>query len=303
MAAASGALLLKPISPLTTMAAEDATPPEMSIARWGAEMVADSELEPVARRLTHEALANLGGVGRFVGKGDLVWIKPNIGWNRAPQLAANTNPHVVAALVRLCLEAGAKKVKVGDNSCHKASQCYPRSGIAEAVEGAGGEMVYLDERRFREARIGGDRLTTWPVYPAILDSDLVINVPVAKHHGLSRVSLGMKNLMGVIGGRRNAWHQDLPACLCDITAFMKPRLTVLDAIRVLTAHGPQGGNTADVKRLDTVAASTDIVALDAFGAELLGHEPATIETVRAAHEAGLGQIDYRGLEVREVVVS
>jgi uncharacterized protein (DUF362 family) len=303
MAAASGAVLLKPLSPLTSMADEDATPPGMSIARWGAEMVADSGLESVARRLTQEALANLGGVGRFVGKGDLVWIKPNIGWNRAPKLAANTNPHVVAALVRLCLEAGAKKVKVGDNSCHKARQCYPRSGIAEAVKAAGGEMVYLDERRFKEAKIGGDRLTTWPVYPEILDSDLVVNVPVAKHHGLSRVSLGMKNLMGVIGGRRNVWHQDLPACLCDITAFMKPRLTVLDATRVLTANGPQGGNTADVKRLDTVAASTDIVALDAFGAELLGHEPAAIETVRAAHEAGLGQIDYRGLEVREVVVS
>jgi uncharacterized protein (DUF362 family) len=164
-------------------------------------------------------------------------------------------------------------------------------------------MVFLDERRFKEVAIGGARLTTWPLYPEIIDSDLVINVPVAKHHGLCRVSLAMKNYMGVVGGRRNAWHQDLAACLCDITAFMKPRLTVLDATRVLTAHGPQGGNTADVKRLDTVAASTDVVGLEAFGAELLGHEPADIETVRAAAVAGLGQIDYRKLAVREVVVS
>jgi uncharacterized protein (DUF362 family) len=131
----------------------------------------------------------------------------------------------------------------------------------------------------------------------------VINVPIAKHHSLSRASLCMKNYMGIIGGRRNAWHQDLAGCLVDITAYLKPRLCVLDAVRALTRHGPQGGNPADVVRLDTVAAGTDIVALDAFGAELLGHEPAALGTVRAAEAAGLGTSDYRSLAIAEVAVS
>ncbi len=284
-------------------AAGDAAVAEMSIARWGAAAVQDAELQPVATKLTEAAMAALGGMGRFVGQGDVVWIKPNIGWNRGPELAANTNPDVVATLARLCFAAGAKQVKVGDNSCHVAKHCYRRSGIAAAAKAAGADMVYLDQRRFKEIDIGGTRLPSWPLYPELLAADLVINVPIAKHHGLSEASLAMKNYMGIIGGQRNAWHQDLPACLCDITAFMKPRLCVLDAVRTLTDHGPQGGNTADVKRLDTVAASTDIVALDALGAELLGHEPAAIASVKAGHAAGLGQIDYRQLALRELVVS
>jgi uncharacterized protein (DUF362 family) len=302
VAAVGGAMVLRP---LDVVALDEGLKkvPQMSICRWDSDAAPDTEIDALAEKLTENAIATLGGMDRFVKKGDVVWIKPNMGWNRTPELGANTNPHVVSALARLCFEAGAKKVKIGDNTCHNAKQCYPRSGIAAAAKDAGAEIVYLDERRFREVDLKGKRLTTWPVYPEIIEADLVINVPIVKHHGLSRVSLCMKNYMGIVGGQRNAWHQDLPTCLVDITAYMKPRLCVLDAVRVLTNHGPQGGNTADVKRLDTVAAGTDIVALDAFGAELLGHEPGTIETVRAGHEAGLGEIDYRKLSLREVVVS
>jgi uncharacterized protein (DUF362 family) len=161
----------------------------------------------------------------------------------------------------------------------------------------------IDESRFREVKIGGSVLGAWPLYPEIIETDLVINVPIAKHHGLSRVTLAMKNYMGVIGGNRGAWHQDLAGCLTDITAYMKPRLVVLDAVRVLMGHGPQGGNPSDVKRLDTVAAGTDIVAVDAFGAELLGHKPEEIGSVKAAAARGLGTLDYRSLSPREVAVS
>lgn len=302
VAAVGGAMALEPLG---VDALEEAlrAVPQMSIAKFGGDPVPDAEIGSLAAKLTESAMAALGGMDRFVKRGDVVWIKPNMGWNRGPELGANTNPKVVAALVRLCYEAGADKVKVGDNTCHNAKQCYPRSGIAPAAKEAGAEIVYLDERRFKDVDVGGRRLTTWPVYPEVIESDLVINVPIAKHHGLSRVSLCMKNYMGVAGGRRNAWHQDLPTCLSDITAFMKPRLCVLDAVRVLTNHGPQGGNLADVRRHDIVAAGTDIVALDAFGAELLGHEPGDIETVRAGHEAGLGESDYKKLSLREVVVS
>lgn len=274
---------------------------DLAIARWQEGVSAD--LQAIAVKLTEAAMESLGGMGRFVSKGDVVWLKPNIGWNSRPELAANTNPDVVATLARLCFEAGAKQVKVGDNACNNARQTYRTSGIAAAAEKVGADLVFLDERRFKDVALQGEQLATWPLYPEILDADLLINVPVVKHHGLSRVSLGMKNYMGVIGGERSRWHQALPACLCDITAYLQPRLTVMDAVRVLTAHGPRGGNPADVQQRKVVAAGTDVVALDAFGAELLGHEPATIGTVRAGFEAGLGQLDYRNLAPVELAVS
>ncbi len=304
-AAVTGALALGPLpatgDQTTGPPAGPAEPLALAIARWQADQAA--EFSTVATRLTEQALAALGGMERFVSRGDLVWIKPNIGWNRGPELAANTNPDVVATLVRLCLAAGARKVKVGDNTCHPAPQTYQTSGIAAAARAAGAEVVFLDENRFQEVEVGGKRLKTWPVYPEILAADLLINVPVVKHHGLSRASLCLKNYMGVVGGDRGRWHQDLATCLCDITAFLKPRLCLLDAIRVLTAHGPQGGNPADVRPLRTVAAGTDIVALDGLGAELLGLQPARIDTLRAAAAAGLGRLDYRELPHTELTVS
>ena len=242
-------------------------------------------------------------MGRFVKKGDVVWVKPNMAWDKAPEFAANTNPDVMATLVRLCLEAGAKKVKVGDRPTNPAQQSYPNSGIEAAAKAAGAEVVYLDDRRFKDVELKGKRLDKWPLYPDIIESDLVINVPIVKHHNLCKATLSMKNYMGVIGGERGMWHQDLTPCLLDITAYMKPRLTVLDAVRVLVNHGPTGGNLADVKRLDTIAAGTDIVALDAFGAELLGLKPEEFKLVGAAQEMGLGKADYRKLPLRELEVT
>lgn len=280
-----------------------ATPAAMAIARWDAAALARADLAAAATKLTEAAIAAVGGMGRFVSKGDVVWVKPNIGWNSKPELAADTNPQVVATLVRLCLAAGAKTVKVGDNPCHPAQQTYAASGIAAAVSAAGGQVVYLDEKRFRDMKLGGERLAAWPVYAEIAEADLVINVPVAKHHGLSRASLCMKNYMGVVGGQRHTWHQNLDTCLCDITGFMRPRLTVLDAVRALADHGPTGGDPRDVRVLGTVAASTDIVALDAFGAALLGHDAAEIGVINAAAARGLGSADYQALSPRELTLS
>jgi len=278
------------------------TPPaprDMTIARWsgGAELPAD-----LAARLTEKAVTGLGGMSRFVTRGSTVWVKPNIGWNRAPELAANTHPEVVAALVRLCLDAGAKTVKVGDYTCNDARESYENSGIAGAARKAGAEIVYLDERRFRNMPLGGNRLKEHPVYPEIVECDLVINVPVCKHHSATTVTLCMKNYMGVVDKRR-VFHQDLPTTIADLTQFMKPRLCVLDATRILTDHGPTGGRIEDVKVLNTVAAGIDIVALDAFGCELLGHKPADIGTVRKGEEYGLGKSDYRALALQEFSLS
>jgi uncharacterized protein (DUF362 family) len=275
--------------------AEDSLP-AMSITRWDESTLGEADLATVATRLTEETINSLGGMARFVNKGDVVWVKPNIGWNRRPELAANTNPDVVATLVRLCLEAGAKTVKVGDFPCHPARQAYRNSGIAKAVEAAGGKMVYMDKKRFQDMELGGQRLKTWPLYVEVTEADLVINVPILKHHGLTQASIGMKNYMGIIGGNRGSWHQHMDECLTDITQYMKPRLTVLDAVRVLLDHGPQGGDPNDVEVRGIVAASTDIVALDALGATMLGHSPQDITNIPAAEARGMGTSDFQSLK-------
>jgi len=280
----------------------------MSIARWDEASLGTAGQTPagiasMASRLTESAISSIGGMDRFVKKGHEVWIKPNIGWNRRPELAANTNPDVVGTLVRLCLDAGAKSVKVGDHPCHPARQAYRTSGIAKAVKKAGGKMVYLDKKRFVDMELGGQQLKTWPMYAEAFEADLIINVPILKHHGLTNVSLAMKNYMGLIGGNRGSWHQNMDACLADVTSFMKPQISVLDAVRVLTDHGPQGGDPGDVDLRGIVAASTDIVALDSFGASVMGHEPADISYIKAAAERGLGTMDFQSLKPVEQVIS
>lgn len=277
---------------------------DLTIARWtGAEPAGSSQIDKAAAQLTEKAIEGLGGMKRFVSRGDVVWVKPNIAWDRPPELAANTNPAVVATLVRLALEAGAKTVKVGDNPCDLAEKTYVASGIPDAVRPLGAQVVMLDRKRFRDTSVNGERMKTLLMYPEILDCDLVINVPIAKHHALAGCTLCMKNYMGVIENRR-AFHQALPECIVDLTRFMQPRtaLHVLDGVRILQAHGPKGGNPDDVRVKTTVAAGVDPVALDAFGAELMGRKPSEIGSVVKGSEAGLGTMDY-GSMAREIAVS
>jgi uncharacterized protein (DUF362 family) len=272
------------------------TPLDMVIARWKGSEV---PVEEMAAKLTKEAVETLGGMKRFISKDDVVWIKPNIGWDRTPEQAANTNPDVVKTLVQLCLEAGAKKVKVGDNTCNPAERSYAASKIADSARGAGAEVVFLDPNRFRDMDIGGERLKMHPVYPEIVECDLVISVPIVKHHALTTMTNCMKNYMGVIE-KRQLFHQDLPTCIADLTAFMKPRICVMDAMRILTANGPTGGNLADVRQINLVAAGIDLVALDALGAELLGHVPKDIDSVAVGEKRGLGVMNYRSLKLKEL---
>jgi uncharacterized protein (DUF362 family) len=274
----------------------------MAIARWSDPQAAAEQMKAVAVKLTEQALAGIGGMGRFVGRGDVVWVKPNIAFDRTPEQAGCTNPDVLATVVRLCFEAGAKVVKVGDNPVHTAQRTYETSGIAAAAKAAGAQVVFLDPSRFKEVDIKGERARMVPVYPEILDADLVVNVPIAKHHVLATVTVGMKNYMGVIDNRR-VFHQALSECITDLTRYMKPRLTVLDAVRVLTDHGPTGGRLEDVATRLTVAAGTDIVAIDALGTELLGRKPEDIGTVTLGEKAGLGTRDYRSLKPKEIAVS
>jgi uncharacterized protein (DUF362 family) len=271
-----------------------APPAKLSIAH-AKTPAAEAAVAAMARQLTTKAVEALGGMGRFVSRGDVVWVKPNIGWDKRPEQAANTNPDVVATLVELCLKAGAKRVLVTDNATNSAQRTFPRSGIQEAALKAGAECFFVDARKFRKMAIKGKVLTDWEVYSDAVEMKL-INVPIAKHHGLCKATLGMKNLMGAVGGPRNRLHQDLDRSLPDLAAFLKPTLVVMDAIRVLVANGPVGGNLADVKRFDTVIAGTDQVAIDAYTATLMGHKPNTIGYVAEAAARGLGTMDFDSLK-------
>ena len=277
-------------------------PPALSIAHYKTSPTDPDGIAEEARRLTRQAIDALGGMGRFVSKGNVVWIKPDIGWDRRPEQAATTNPDVVATLVAMCYQAGAKKVLVSDNPCNPARLSYPRSGIQPAAEKAGAEVPFLDERKFRKMSLNGKVLKEWEVYQDIVEADRLINVPIAKNHNLCLATLGMKNLMGVIGGARNRLHQDLGGAVADLAAFLKPRLVVLDAIRVLTANGPVGGNLADVKRKDTLVAGIDQVAVDAAGATLLGYKPDSIVYIVKANARGLGTLDFKSLSPKQVEI-
>jgi uncharacterized protein (DUF362 family) len=252
--------------------------------------------------ITRAAVDGLGGIKRFISKGDIVVVKPNIGWDRTPEYAATTNPEVVSTVVRLCYEAGAKQVKVFDRSVVDPRRCYKQSGIADAASAVGGIVSYVDDRKFRDMKLPGFALKSWPLYTEIVEADKVINMPIAKVHSLSTLTLGMKNWMGMMGGSRGRIHQKIEGSLVDIAMVIKPTLIILDAVRILTANGPQGGDLVDVKQFNMVIAGTDQVAVDAFGATLFGLKGANIGFVVAGHKAGLGMMDLSKLKIKKINV-
>jgi uncharacterized protein (DUF362 family) len=253
-------------------------------------------------KITTAAINALGGIGKFISRGDIVVIKPNIAWDRTPEQAGNTNPEVVATVVRLCIEAGAKKVKVFDRPVNDPRRCYVQSGIADAARAAGASVDYMDDRKFRDMTIKGNTLKSWPLYTEIFDADKVINIPIAKHHGLAKLTLSMKNWMGIMGGSRSRIHQRLDESIVDIAMTVKPALTVLDAVRILVANGPQGGSLSDVKKIDTVIAGTDQVAVDSFGATLFGMKGSDLGYVILGAQAGLGVMDLTKLNIQKIAV-
>ncbi len=253
-------------------------------------------------KIVKAALDALGGIRKFIARGDIVVIKPNIGWDRTPEQAGNTNPEVVAAVVKLCFEAGAKKVKVFDRPVNDPRRCYVQSGIAPAVSALGAEADYVDDRKFKDMAINGQALKSWPLYTDIFEADKVINIPIAKHHGLAKLTMSMKNWMGVMGGSRRQIHQKLDESLVDLSTKIKPTLTILDAVRILTANGPQGGSLADVKKLDTIIVGVDQVAIDSYGATLFGMKGSDLGYVTLGHKIGLGQMDLSKLHIKNLQV-
>jgi len=257
-----------------------------------------------------KAIETAGGMGRFVSRGDIVVVKPNMAWDRRPEHAANTNPQVVASVVRLCFEAGARTVKVFDNPCDDPRRTYVQSGIAHAARQVGAKTPYMDNRKFRKVNLNGEVLKKWEVYQEVIEADKVINVPIAKHHSLAGLTLSMKNWMGAIGGWRSRLHWKLDGSLADLAAFFKPSLTILDCVRILTANGPQGGSLSHVKLLNTVVVGTDQVAVDAFGASLFETHtgrPQIVNrarrSIRKAAARGIGRMDLENLRIVTLTLS
>lgn len=250
-------------------------------------------------QLARQAVEELGGMNRFVSRGDIVLVKPNIGWDRTPEQAANTNPEVVAEIVRQCLLSGAKRVIVTDVSCNEARRCFQRSGIAAAAQGAGAEVILPDPARFKEVDLKGEVLTRWQVFDAFLNVDKIINVPIAKHHTLTGTTLGMKNWYGILGGSRNQLHQKIHESLVDLADFMRPTLTVVDCYRILLRNGPTGGNLEDVLLKKTLVASTDAVAVDAYVAKSIWNlDGGSLPYLGMAARRGLGTVDFEKLRTR-----
>jgi uncharacterized protein (DUF362 family) len=250
------------------------------------------------------AVGALGGMGLFVRKGDVVVVKPNIGWDRTPEQAANTNPEVVRTVVRMCLEAGAKKVRVVDRPCNDPRRCYKQSGIKDAVESIGNPAAvveHMDPRNFVEKEIrNGKTLQKWTFYRDVFEADRTINVPIAKHHNASRLTMSLKNIMGILGGNRGNIHHDLDRNIVELNSVMRFDLIVLDAVRILTANGPQGGRLQDVRVADTIVAGTDPVAVDSYGATLFGITGRDVPHVLYASQQGLGEIDLKKVRILKV---
>jgi uncharacterized protein (DUF362 family) len=274
-----------PTSPPTARA-------DLAVARGG------DDPEALVRR----AVAALGGMEKFVPKGASVLIKPNICVAyHSYEYAATTNPWVVAALVRLALEAGARSVQVLDYPFGGTSkEAYAVSGIQEQVQAAGGEMAPMPGFKFIGVDLtNGIDLKYTRAFKDALEADVLIDAPIAKHHGLARLTLGMKNLMGLVQDR-GAIHQNLGQRVADLTGLFQPDLTVIDAVRILMDNGPTGGDLNDVKKLDTVIASADIVAADSYATRLFDLPPDDIAYISAAAAMGLGRSDLSNLKIEEI---
>ena len=242
-----------------------------------------------------------GGMTRFVSKGDVVAIKPNISWARRPDLAATTNPLVMEGVIELCYEAGSKKVRIVDNTINDARRCFAITGAGIVAKKTNADLVFPRSSLMRQMKINGHRLDVWPVFTPLVEADKLINLPVAKNHGLTAVTLGIKNWIGGVGGRRYALHQDIHQSIVDLAQFFKPTVTLIDATRIMIKHGPSGGSPSDVALKNTLILSDDPIAADALATGLFGYHPEDIGFIRLGKKWGLGTDDLQQLDRKKVV--
>jgi len=253
------------------------------------------------QEMARHAIAELGGIQRFIAHGDVVVVKPNIGWDRTPEQAANTNPAVVAEVVRQCWNAGARRVIVTDVSCNDPRRCFQRSGISAAAQREGAQVILPESAGFKDVDLQGEVLRSWPVFEPFLHADKIINIPIAKHHSLTGTTLGMKNWYGILGGPRHQLHQKINESLVDLADFMRPTLTIIDCYRVLIRNGPTGGNLEDVLFKKSLVAGTDPVALDAYVAKAVWDlDVPSLPYLQIAAQRGLGTYEFEKVRTRMI---
>ena len=251
-----------------------------------------------------KAIEAYGGMTTFVRKGQKVVIKPNIGWDVVPERGGNTNPKLVGRIIEQCIQAGAKKVYVFDNTCDDWKRCYANSGIEKIAKQNGATVVPGNsESYYQEITVGNGRtLQKTAVHELILNSDVFINVPVLKHHSSTKLTVCMKNLMGVVWDR-GYWHQnDLNQCIADFATRCKPTLNIVDAYNVMKRNGPRGVSKSDVVTMKSLIISTDIVAADAAAAKLFGLEPENVGHIKLADEMNIGRMNLSALNIKRIVV-
>jgi len=253
-------------------------------------------------KIVAAAIAPLGGMKAFVKEGADVCVKPNASFDRTPEQAANAHPDVVKSVVQMCLDAGAKKVTVFDRTLYEKRRCYINSGIGPALETIKDKrlnLIHSDDRDYVPVKIeGGISFKKWSFHKSALHADAYINIPVAKHHGSAKLSLGLKNILGIVGGSRGKIHWSLSQGIADLNKVVRPTLTVIDATRILLRHGPSGGNLEDVAVKNMVIASADTVAADSYAAKtLFGMEPVEIPHIEAAYKVGLGEMNLSRIKV------
>lgn len=303
--AAAGALVTVKSSGMMDVMASTVPSTSAAAASDTADLTAIMNGEPV--QMLQAALKELGGIERFVKKGNKVVIKPNIGWDRTPELAGNTNPDIVAELIRLCLGAGASEVKVFDHTCDRQQNCYPHSGIEDAVKKAGGIMVPADQQsEYVQVDVPkGRSLKKAQVHKAIVDCDVWFNVPILKNHGGALMTAAMKNHMGIVWDRRAIHSGGLHQCIADICTYKPAALHIVDAYRTLATNGPQGRSAADVVLTKALFASTDIVAVDTAAGKFFTQVNKNIrfediEHIPDAQALGLGTMDLDKLNVKRI---
>ena len=273
-------------------------PKKVSVAK---DLVVAKGEDPYS--MTVKAIEAIGGMNKFVRKDDVVLIKPNMGWDRTPEQAGNTNPEVIAALVELSFKAGAKRVNVFDRTCNDARRCYENSRIAESARAKGANVYFMDDWNFVKAHFPYESpMEGWPIYRDAIECDTFINVPILKDHGLTGLTLSMKNLMGVCGGQRGNIHNNIGIKLVHLTDFIKPDLTVIDAYRVLVRNGPSGGDLKDVKYYKTLIVGIDPTLADSYASKLVGKDPLSISYINEARKNNFGNFDVSKADILELKV-
>ena len=254
-------------------------------------------------QLVRAALGAMGGIETFIQKDDVVLLKPNVAFDRPPALGATTHPDVLRAIASLCREAGARKIIVADNPINQPEGCFFKSGIQQAAAEVGAELALPKPSAFETLQIDGEVLQTWPLfYRPFAEATKVIGVAPCKDHNLCDASMTMKNWYGLLGGRRNQFHQRIHGIISDFPHMIQPTLVLLDATRLLMRNGPTGGSLSDVAQGDTIVAGTDMVAVDTFGYTLLGRDPAKLDYLHRAESRDLGTTKWKELNWREVQV-